>query len=383
MAQPPFQADVYQIEPGSGQTLLISREPTTGSMQFQDNVVTTPITVGKSGAGAEYTTLQSAFDAIPSTSSLLNPNFVFLAPGIYQENAILEKDGVFIWALGGAQLINSGVFDTLTIQGSVGSTPHRVEIMGLEIKNTEAAKACVSIQGGAASTVGNDLLKFLNCNLLALGAGGYQIDALSVNNILVQGGSWLGSNVTSLSRIQQVASFELQSTLGVQLLQLNYDSTGVIPSILTSAYRLLNVPGSGNIASVLSGTGALELRGSSGLGAINMAGDRVLESFASQMGNLTVNGTTAATLRQSSRGTIAGAGTLAEPILEGSLAFAASSSETYNFAVDQPDTSYTVSLEYEVNSLAVVKNKSTTSFDIEFPGGPQTTGVNFTVTRRL
>ena len=67
MVQPAYQIDQLQVEPGSGQTLTISRDAPTGSLNFVDAVVTGGINlsdlaglasigsvfvVGSAGAGA-------------------------------------------------------------------------------------------------------------------------------------------------------------------------------------------------------------------------------------------------------------------------------------------------------------------------------------------
>jgi TPP-dependent trihydroxycyclohexane-1,2-dione (THcHDO) dehydratase len=114
---------------------------------------------------------------------------------------------------------------------------------------------------------------------------------------------------------------------------------------------------------------------------VTVTGDRNLTVQGSNLGNLTLNGTTAAVLRASSRQVVAGTGTLAEDVQRGSEAFAASSTEAVVFGVAHPDADYTVCLEYEVNALAVTKNKLATGFTIEFPSGPQTTSVNYAVLR--
>ena len=96
MAQPNIQADGVRIEPGSGQTLTITRDSTTGSLRFVDAVITGGINlkdmaglstiagvliVGKSGSGAGYTTVQSAITAVPGTPALPTPTWCWSCPG--------------------------------------------------------------------------------------------------------------------------------------------------------------------------------------------------------------------------------------------------------------------------------------------------------------
>ena len=115
MAQDPFLIDQIQIEPGSGQTLLVSRDAATGALRLQDAVTTGGIllhqlaglraignvyVVGKTGTGAEYTTIQSALDAVPSAASSANPYIVLVMPGIYTETVNIARDGVRLVGLG-------------------------------------------------------------------------------------------------------------------------------------------------------------------------------------------------------------------------------------------------------------------------------------------
>ena len=171
MPQPPFHIDQLQIEPGSGQTLLINRDATTGSLKFTDAVVTAGVllknlvnvnnvtgvyTVGSGGTGAGYSTIQDALDAIPNTSSPANPSLVLVLPGQYTENLTVEKDGVALIGLGGVYLQNSGGSDTLTVIASPGAVPENVVLRGLNISNDQAGYACVRVDGAfifASATV--------------------------------------------------------------------------------------------------------------------------------------------------------------------------------------------------------------------------------------
>ena len=116
MAQPPYLVDVLQIEPGSGDTLTVSRDATAGAMSFVDAILTSGVLlpslvglrnvtglflVGRGGDGAPYTTIQSALDAIPITSSAALPSVVLVMPGVYAENLTVQKDGTYIVGMGG------------------------------------------------------------------------------------------------------------------------------------------------------------------------------------------------------------------------------------------------------------------------------------------
>ena len=141
MAQPPYLLDVLQIEPGSGDTLTISRDSTAGAMSFVDAIisggvllpnlvglrnVTGLFIVGRAGDGAPYTTIQSALDAIPTGSSAAAPSLVMVMPGVYAENLTVQKDGTYIVGMGGVTLQNSGAADTITVSAAIATTPQNV-----------------------------------------------------------------------------------------------------------------------------------------------------------------------------------------------------------------------------------------------------------------
>ncbi len=162
MAQPPFLVDVLQIEPGSGQTLTISRRASDGSLKFIDTVVASGLTlsqlsgirnvtgvyvVGRGGSGAAYTTIQAALDAVPDSSSVAAPSLIMVLPGAYSENLILQKDGMYLVGLGGVQLTNDGESDTLVISASLDAVPKDILLLNLNITNDENAKCCVKILG--------------------------------------------------------------------------------------------------------------------------------------------------------------------------------------------------------------------------------------------
>jgi hypothetical protein len=171
MPQPPFLIDQLQVEPGSGQTLLINRDSTTGSLKFTDAVVTAGVLlkdlislnsvtgvyiVGAGGSGADYTTIQDALDAVPNTSSPSSPSLVLVLPGEYTENLTVGKDGVALIGLGGVYLQNSGASDTVTVTATPGATPENVVLRGLTVTNDQVGFACVKVDGAftfASATV--------------------------------------------------------------------------------------------------------------------------------------------------------------------------------------------------------------------------------------
>jgi hypothetical protein len=189
MPQPPFLVDQLQVEPGSGQTLLVNRDAATGSLKFTDAVLTAGVLlkdlvslnsvtgvylVGSGGTGADYTSIQDALDAIPNTSSPSAPSLVLVLPGEYTENLTVGKDGVALVGLGGVYLKNSGASDTVTVTASPGATPENVLLRGLNVTNDQAGYACVKVDGAftfATATV--------TVNTAPLAAG----DTLVINGV--------------------------------------------------------------------------------------------------------------------------------------------------------------------------------------------------------
>lgn len=171
MPQPPYLVDALQIEPGSGDTLTISRGSAEGAMRFVDAVIASGVLlpeliglrqitgvfiVGRAGDGAPFTAIQDALDAIPASSSQSAPSLVLIMPGEYAENITIERDGVSFVSVGGVRIVNSGVGDTITIASSIASTPLGVHLRGVEVENTSIGNACVRIIGAdqfAAGTV--------------------------------------------------------------------------------------------------------------------------------------------------------------------------------------------------------------------------------------
>ena len=169
MPQPPYLVDALQIEPGSGDTLTVSRDSTAGAMAFVDAVLTSGVLlpslvglrnitgafiVGRAGDGAPYTTIQAALDAVPTASSASAPSLVLILPGAYAENVSIQKDGVYLVGLGGVTITNSGGSDTVTISASIAATPQDTLLRGMVIQNTSAAGACVRITGADSFATG-------------------------------------------------------------------------------------------------------------------------------------------------------------------------------------------------------------------------------------
>jgi hypothetical protein len=162
MPQSPLLTDQLQIEPGSGQTLLLNRDSATGSLKFLDAVITGGVLlkdlvgirniagvyiVGRAGTGAPYTSITQALAGVPETSSSASPSLILVFPGTYQENLILDKDGVCVVGLGGVTIQNSGSSDTLLVKASLSTVPQSLLLKGLTLVNDVTGYACVRVQG--------------------------------------------------------------------------------------------------------------------------------------------------------------------------------------------------------------------------------------------
>jgi hypothetical protein len=259
-----------------------------------------------------------------------------------------------------------------------------------------------TLTGGADvstnSTVGFDLIDILDCDLVASGVTGFQVRAQAVNNIYIRGGNWAGSSTGSTVSIVDCAECRLFDISACPLVAMSYDNTNAeIPFITTSVYEIsncLSATPAGTLSTNFVGVGSMTVTDSTFPGVVTYGGDAPARSFTAtrcSFGPVTVGGTGAAVLSNCSRGTLTGGGTgtLAETTSYGSAAFVAVPSVSVVFAEPQPDTSYTVTLEYDGPPAAItdipvvpVAAKLTTGFDITF-GAAQTTTVSYVVHRDI
>lgn len=501
MSQPPFLVDVVQIEPGSGDTLTISRDSTDGALKFVDAVIVSGVLlpalvgmrnitgvfiVGRAGMGAPYTSVQAAFDAIPNTSNAAAPSIVWLMPGVYSENLVLQKDGVFIVSPGGAKLINTGASDTLEISSSIDVTPLQTVIRGVTIENTNPASACVkvlgadtfatgtvtvitapliagdsitidgnllvgvtgtrtsgsdnfSVSGGTVAAIAAEISAAINdvansfattveaspagavvtitavvagtggnaitlavsttppggvlasganltggssagslvasqglvlddCTLLASGVGSYQITADTANYLLIRGGTWRGSSSTSSCSIANCSSFRVFDVEWTNDIQTSYNTALDRPADLSSAYEVKNCGRMGDVISNHLGAGSLTVSNCPEGGNLTVGGSQTLSVNHAEVGDLTLSGTTVAEAHHTTREAIvlaSGTPTLAETLVNGSVAFVASLSQVVTFTIPQPDSSYRVALESPSTTVTLaVTAKLAASFTI-------------------
>ena len=87
MPQPPFLVDELQIEPGSGDTLTISRDSTDGAMAFLDAVVTGTLAVSSTSAFVGNVTLSALLIAESTQVTITNGMTITPATTLYILNA--------------------------------------------------------------------------------------------------------------------------------------------------------------------------------------------------------------------------------------------------------------------------------------------------------
>lgn len=397
-----FQVDSLVFNPAGGATVRAAVDTGTNNLTFQDATVTTPVdlselnglrtveavlVVGTAGVGAQYTTIQAAIDAVPVTATRSAPFLILVTPGTYSENLTINKDGVVILGLGLPTLTPAADADTITLQAGVTTTPLYTRLEGLRVVNSFASRACVRVVGAALSTLLNDELLVQNCDLQATGAGSYQVRTSIVNNVRVRGGSWAGSSVTSLSLFEQTTSVRILDVERLSSLQLDYDTTGSLPSLPAGVFEIRRAEVAGNVQSTLSG-GLLTLLLDSLYPAplfdldVTIFGDGSLEATRCRLGDLSINGAAAATTRETTRQAAAGTGTLQESAVSGSEPFAAELTRVVSFDVAQPDTNYQVLPTSDNGVFVGVSLETITGFTLSF-AAPQTATVKWRVVRAL
>jgi hypothetical protein len=404
MAQDPFLIDQIQIEPGSGQTLLVSRDAATGALRLQDAVTTGGIllhqlaglraignvyVVGKTGTGAEYTTIQSALDAVPSAASSANPYIVLVMPGIYTETVNIARDGVRLVGLGNPLIRSAleltpdagGADHTLIISAQLGTIPLSTLIEGFTITNVHTNKACVRVLGAAASTVASVGVVLRNCDLQANGAGGNRnVWATACNNITFEGGRWSEAANLGLLLIEEVSGLWISGVTGMGAISLRYDTTEDEPSLGANVFSITDC-GTVAGATLLATPAAIDLAGGGDLvvigtvfgGQTNLSGDQSMSLRGCVVPVLNLLETVTVTAENSLIQSILAANATAEldlPKLRGTATLAAAATIAVAFDIPMSDADYQVDLELPsrpVNDETPwVTAKAVTGFTINF-----------------
>lgn len=326
MAQSPFLTDVVQIEPGSGDTLTIERDPTDGSLLFKDALAPAGLKltemasfssidevflVGLSGAGAQFNTIQEALDAVLATSSLSAPSLILVGPGVYSENVSIEKDGVFLVGLGGVRLDAAIAGSTVRVVPAVTTTPLACHIEGITIANSWDGERCVEVDGTADLTLLSEGLTLVNCDVESTGTGGFTLTSTLANRITVIGGTWEKSDSTSSLSVSQTAALTLQDIAEVGDLTMSYSTlTPPIPSVFTADFRLVTLGKVGDVSANLFSLGTFDMTGCTDVGHVVVGGNKTFDFTASRIGNLTINDTATVQLLSTSLLVVSGSGTL-------------------------------------------------------------------------
>lgn len=189
----------------------------------------------------------------------------------------------------------------VTLQSQVPGLGGNATTMATSVPATfvlSGATLAGGVDSAAGSTVGNDSLRFINCDLVAAGVTGFHLFAESINNIYVSGGNWGGSSTGAALRIRECASLEMVDTSNISLLVLRYDTVGggPIPSIATSSYTLRNLSvASTTTAAFDGGTGSLTVSGGTYIGLLTFTGTggETLTSSNVSNGAMSVSGVAA------------------------------------------------------------------------------------------
>jgi hypothetical protein len=169
MAQPPFKTDVLQIEPAATGTRTISRDAVAGELKFTDpsfpsGVVLADLvgiqtisntTVVGTGGGAQFTTIQAAIDALPTTGSATNPQVIMLFPGTYTEKLTIDKDGVVLAGQGVVRIVNSDADPTIHVTQGVTTVPRFVRLINLTVVAEDDGAECIHLDGSNTYATGS------------------------------------------------------------------------------------------------------------------------------------------------------------------------------------------------------------------------------------
>jgi len=345
------------------------------------------LTVGKSGAGAQFTTVQAALDTIPSTSSPTNPYIVLIGPGVYQETINIVRDGVTLRGLGAVLQSEQegtpdgpGAYHTVTIQAALGTTPTQIHFEDLTITNTHTNRACVRVSGGVLSDVGASGIHLVNCTLVANSAAGNRtLWCTAVNNVTVQGGSMEDPHGLGLILVEECAEVTLTGLRHIPAMSFRWDALQILPLVLHTGYFVSDcgpvntslVPDVSFTSSLAPDEGFLSLSDLT-LGVVTQAGGELTVrgcaitdlSNANGVLNL-VHSDPKVSLATSGTGTVSGA------TLQGVAGFVGDTSVTVTLDATWDSANYVVLFSLDGPSVTGgpwVANKTVSGFDIVFNG---------------
>lgn len=240
--------------------------------------------------------------------------------------------------------------------------------------------------GSDESPVALGSVDILDSDLIASGVGGFQIDADTVNNIRVEGGTWRGSASNSLARVIQCAAFRVDGVEWTNDFELAYDTGNDQPDSTTSEYRITHCGRTRNFLSNLIGAGSLLIGHCPEVGTLSAGGDRTLVVSHCRTGTVSLEDTVVATFANASRGTASVAGgtpTLAESSFTGSVAFVASASQAVSLQVPGPNATYAVLVDSpDITNIPQATVKAAAGFTLT-TAAPISGTVFYTVMRQL
>lgn len=402
MPQSPFLTDAVKIEPGSPGSRVIDRDPDTGSIRFIDPTlpggsVNLPDLAGTSsvagvyivapeGPGADFNSISEAVDAIPEGT--LGHYVVFVYPGHYEDNVVLDKDRVSIIGVGDPTVSADTNDHTITIQNGTHSVS-RVYIRGLRLMNQFPDRACVAVIGDIGETLGEDEITVAECGLAALSTDGYPLMAIGVHHLQVQGGSMSGSTSTSTTLIGDCGKVRLNQIDVITRLWMYFDpgsgpyySTG--PYSVSPAnpdYRVSRSTSIGDTEiSVTHSSGVVSFGSCTDVGNVIVSGQTPVHFEFCKVESIAIDVPSTVVLRKVARGPATGIGTLDETKKSGSTDFFNESTKTIMFDVPLPDDNYMIVLDTESEVRPVAVSRTFSGFTIQFPS-PQTTRVNWSLLR--
>lgn len=407
MAPSPLLLDQLSIAPGEAGTRTIQRDAAAGALSFTDPVSGTlllsqlanlsniggVLLVGRSGAGAQYTAIQDALDAVPSTASQTNPYLVLVMPGAYSEELVLDKNGVILFGLGGVRVTPTVDDNTLTIQAGAGTTPQWVEVHGLTLTNAYTNKGCVRVIGGAASNVGRAGISFYDCRFEAGAAGGNRAVWATSCGPLWFNGCTFSDGGLALILMQEVMGFHFDNSW-LPALSYRYDTGEDLPAGTYAGFRLLGcqVGSSSTLDPVLDielvGAGSGIVQGNVVTGNSRVQGNRPLSLTGNTLtGDFTVTDTAQVQLDLPPTGTetIAVGATYSTAWRSNTEALVATATQAVAFGFDYGTTEYDVLWELDARPVndetPWITAKLVTGFTINF-NTAQTLGLSWAVRRR-
>jgi len=378
----PFETDVIQFNANGGNTIVVSSD-LNGNMTFQDGVVSSAISLvdlaGLESAssvfvvGKKYTTIQDALDAVSVTSSVSNPSVILIPAGIYNESISIEKDGLHIIGLGLVEITGVAGTSSVSIIDTGAAIPLSVKFQNITISKSEDAERALSIVGTDGTNLGLGGLVFENCHIKGTGVGTFALYVNIANKILIEGGSTTGSSATAKFSVAQCSEFIVRDSREIPNVELSYDNTTDKPSTLTSIYSFTRNDLCGDFLVSLLGVGSLSVS-SCTIGDLSIDGTQTLNLIECDSENLTVSGTTVATMTEVAYTTLLGdvTATLILDKERGTATFLNETTKTVSLPLTYPNTSYMVLLDSPTLDRPYVSNKTTTSFDIVFSGNTTT-----------